>query len=54
MKKAGNLLFSMATAVILMTVFAVAIAWATFIERDYGTATAHKLVYNAVWFQIVL
>jgi len=54
MKKAGNLLFSMTTAVILMTVFAISIAWATFIERDYGTATAHKLVYNAVWFQIVL
>ncbi|GET33932.1 cytochrome c biogenesis protein [Prolixibacter bellariivorans] len=54
MKKAGNILFSMTTAVILMTAFAVSIAWATFVERDYGTATAHKLVYNAVWFQIVL
>ena len=54
MKKAGNILFSMTTAVILMTAFAVSIAWATFVERDYGTATAHKVVYNALWFQIVL
>ena len=37
-----------------MTVFAVAIGYATFIENDYGTTTAKILVYNARWFEILL
>lgn len=53
-RKLGNLLFSMTTAVTLMSVFAVSIAWATFIENDFGTDTAKKLVYSADWFSVLL
>jgi cytochrome c-type biogenesis protein CcsB len=39
---------------LLLIVFATSIAIATFIESKYGTSTARALVYNSVWFEIVL
>ncbi|MDA3852671.1 MAG: cytochrome c biogenesis protein CcsA [Bacteroidales bacterium] len=42
------------TAVILMIVFALSIAWATFIENDLGTENAKKLIYFAPWFETLL
>jgi len=54
MKKPKISLFSMATSVILLTVFAVSIAYSTFIENSRGTEVAHKLVYNAKWFELLL
>lgn len=39
---------------VLLVVFAFSIAYATFIENDYGTATARILVYNALWFEFLL
>lgn len=54
MKKLTAILFSMATSVILLTVFAVSIAYSTFIENSRGTEIAHKLVYNAKWFELLL
>lgn len=54
MKKLGDILFSMATAVLLMSVFAIAIAWATFYENSFGTEAAKKMVYVAPWFEILL
>ena len=54
MKKITSFLFSMFFTGILFVVFAVAIAYATFIENDYGTTTAKILVYNARWFEILL
>jgi len=39
---------------ILITVFAVAIGYATIIENDYGTTTAKILIYNSLWFEILL
>ena len=47
-------LFSMQTAVIGLLAFALAVAVATFIENDYGTDTARALVYNALWFELLL
>ena len=44
----------MLTSSCLVVIFAVAIAYATFIENDYGTQTARILVYNAWWFNILL
>lgn len=41
-------------AVICLFTFAFAMAVATFIENDYGTATAWKLIYNAWWFELVM
>ena len=54
MKKIISFLFSMFFTGILFVIFAVAIAYATFIENDYGTTTAKILVYNARWFEILL
>ena len=39
---------------VIMGVFFVAIATATFIENDFGTAAARSWVYNAPWFNILL
>ncbi|WP_423127930.1 cytochrome c biogenesis protein CcsA [Gaoshiqia sp. Z1-71] len=54
MKKIFAPLFSMLTSVVLLLVFAIAIAYATFIENDYGTETARILIYNANWFNLLL
>jgi cytochrome c-type biogenesis protein CcsB len=39
---------------ILVIIFAISIAYATFIENDYGTDTAKILIYNAHWFEVLL
>jgi len=54
MKKIAAVLFSMLTTSCLLVVFAVAIAYATFVENDYGTQTAQILIYSARWFEILL
>ncbi|MGQ8338467.1 cytochrome c biogenesis protein CcsA [Sunxiuqinia sp. A32] len=54
MKKIASILFSMFTSSVLIVVFAASIAYATFIENDYGTETAKILIYNAWWFNILL
>ena len=54
MKKIKSTLFSMLTTSCLVVIFGVAIAYATFIENDYGTDTAKILVYEAGWFNLLL
>jgi cytochrome c-type biogenesis protein CcsB len=54
MKKLLSLLGSMKTMVVLMSIFAIAIGYATFIENDYGTMTAKAEIYNARWFEYLL
>lgn len=54
MKKISAILFSMLTSSCLLVVFAIAIAYATFIENDYGTQTAQILIYKSTWFEILL
>ncbi|HLP05676.1 MAG TPA: cytochrome c biogenesis protein ResB, partial [Paludibacter sp.] len=54
MRKFKNLLFSMTTTVILLGVFAVSIAYATFAESKSGTEYAKEIVYNAHWFEILM
>jgi cytochrome c-type biogenesis protein CcsB len=39
---------------ILILIFAISIATATFIENDYGTVGSKSVVYNATWFEILL
>ena len=46
--------FSTRTMGILLILFAVAMAWATFIENDFGTPAAKELVYNSWWFELVM
>ncbi|HRX12331.1 MAG TPA: cytochrome c biogenesis protein CcsA, partial [Draconibacterium sp.] len=54
MKKFSSFFFSMFFTGLLVVIFAISIAYATFIENDYGTVTAKILVYNAKWFEILL
>jgi cytochrome c-type biogenesis protein CcsB len=54
MKLLLNIFGSMKTMAVLMSIFAFAIGYATFIENDYGTITAKADVYNARWFEILM
>lgn len=54
MKKFTTILFSMITTGVLLLVFGISIAYATFIENDYGTTTAKILIYNSWWFECLL
>jgi len=54
MKKIYNMLFSMKLTAFLFLLIAFASAAATFIENDFGTQGAKALIYNALWFEIVI
>jgi len=54
MKKFYQPFFSMTTTGVLLIIFAVVIAVATFVENDYGTTASKVLVYNAKWFEVLL
>ena len=53
MKKITSFLSSMLFTGILVVIFAISIAYATFIENDYGATTAKILVYNSRWMEIL-
>jgi cytochrome c-type biogenesis protein CcsB len=53
MKRFLLILSSTRLMAVLLLVFALAIASSTFIENDFGTAAARKLVYNARWFEFL-
>ena len=54
MKKALRLLFAMPVTGLLLLIFAASIAYATFIENDLGTVSAKILVYDSIWFKVLL
>ena len=54
MNKLYRFLSSSSLAVLLLFVFGTAMAIATFVENDYGTATAWKVIYDAWWFEMVM
>ncbi|MFI1743101.1 cytochrome c biogenesis protein CcsA [Thalassobellus sediminis] len=54
MNKLLRLFSSPILAVLFLLTFAVSMAVATFIENDFGTATAWKLIYDAWWFELVM
>lgn len=39
---------------VLLLVYAFAMAYATFLENDYGTPTAKALIYEAKWFEFIM
>jgi len=49
-----NFLFSTRLTGVLLLLFAISMATATFIENDFGTETSKALVYSAKWFEIVI
>ena len=54
MRRIQSIIFSPALAVVLLLIFAIAMASATFIENDFGIQTARTMVYNAWWFEMVM
>nr|WP_238528039.1 cytochrome c biogenesis protein ResB [Aquimarina agarivorans] len=46
--------FSTKLTGVLLIIFALAMAIATFIENDYGTETSKALIYGAKWFEIII
>jgi cytochrome c-type biogenesis protein CcsB len=54
MKKLFGFLFSSHLMAVLIAVFAISIAVATFIENDFGSQTARALIYNSKWFEWML
>ena len=54
MKKLNEVFFSMVTSVILLVIFGISIAYATFAESSSGTEYAKSIVYNAKWFEVLL
>ena len=52
--KLKNILFSTRLTAMLFVVFATAMAFGTFIESKYSTATARIWIYNAWWFEAIM
>ncbi|MEA3513250.1 MAG: cytochrome c biogenesis protein CcsA [Campylobacterota bacterium] len=53
-KKITNILFSTWLMLLLLSLLGLGAAVATFIENDFGTSTARVLVYNNLWYEIVM
>lgn len=53
MKTLLNAFASIKTTILLLMIFAVVIAVATFIENDYGTETAWALIFRTKWFELL-
>lgn len=54
MTKFQNFLISTRTMAVLFLAYAFAMAYATFLENDYGTPTAKALIYEAKWFELLM
>jgi len=54
MKNIINFLLSVTTAGFLLLLFAIALAFATFVENSYGVEAARSLVYNSWWLELIL
>ncbi|MEC3908721.1 cytochrome c biogenesis protein CcsA [Tamlana sp. 2201CG12-4] len=54
MNKIFRIFASPVLAVVLLFTFGMAMAIATFVENDYGTATAWKIIYDAWWFELIM
>ncbi len=46
--------FNTRAAGLYMLLFAVSIAVATFIENDFGTSSAQKVIFKSWWFELLL
>ncbi|UOE39331.1 cytochrome c biogenesis protein [Chryseobacterium oryzae] len=54
MKKLQDIIISTRTMAVLLLVYAFSMAYATFLENDYGTPTAKALIYEAKWFELIM
>lgn len=54
MRQLKNILFSTKTMTVLLLLYAISMAVATFVENDYDTPTAKALIYDAKWFELLM
>ena len=54
LRKIFSRLFDTRAAGLYFLLFAASIGIATFIENDYGTSAAQKVIYKAWWFELML
>jgi len=54
MKQIIELLLGRRAALLYLAGFAIAVGVATFVENDFGTDTAQKVIYKATWFETLL
>lgn len=54
LKKYSILLFNTRAAGLYILLFAISIAIATFIENDFGTSAAQKVIFKSWWFELLL
>ncbi|MEZ5059183.1 MAG: cytochrome c biogenesis protein ResB [Saprospiraceae bacterium] len=54
LKKLSNYFFSTSAAGLYMILFAAAIGIATFVENDFGTSAAQKVIFKSRWFELLL
>jgi hypothetical protein len=54
MKRLKKILFSTRTMTVLLLLYGISMAVATFVENDYDTPTAKTLIYNSTWFEILM
>jgi len=54
MKNFLSSLFNTRAAGLYILLFAAAIAIATFVENDYGTSAAQKVIFKSWWFELLL
>ncbi len=54
LKKYLSPLFNTRAAGLYILIFAASIAIATFIENDYGTSAAQKVIFKSWWFELLL
>lgn len=54
MRSLIKILFSNRLTVVLLFIFALAMAYATFLENDFGTQAVRSVIYNAWWFELIM
>lgn len=54
MKKLQDILISTRTMAVLLLVYAFSMAYATFLENDFGTPAAKAVIYEAKWFEVLM
>ena len=54
LKKLSDRLFSTSAAGLYILLFAIAIGVATFVENDFGTSSAQKVIFKTKWFELLL
>lgn len=54
MTRLKKILVSTRTMTVLLLVYGISMAVATFVENDYDTPTAKTLIYNSTWFEILM